>query len=188
MDIILASKSPRRRELLIKMGITDFKVLPAKGEDNPAPGLSPVEAVKHIALGKARQVSGKYSGSLVIAADTLVYVGSEPLGKPADREEAKRMLRLLSGRTHDVYTGVCVKLGEKMLCEAERTRVTFRELTDDEIATYVATGEPMDKAGAYGVQGRGAVMVERIDGDFFNVMGLPLCRLYKMLKEFELTI
>ncbi len=188
MGIILASKSPRRRELLEKIGITDFKIFPAEDEDSPDSGLSPAETVKQIASGKARQVSEKYSDSLVIAADTLVYLDGEPLGKPEDEDDAMRMLRRLSGRTHDVYTGICVRLGEKMLCEAEQTRVTFRELTDYEIAVYVATGEPMDKAGAYGIQGRGAVLAERIDGDFFNVMGLPLCRLYKMLREFELTV
>lgn len=188
MEIILASKSPRRRELLKKIGITDFKVFPAKDEDSPCCGLSPSETVKQIASGKASQVSERHPDSLVIAADTLVYLDGEPLGKPEDEDDAIRMLRRLSGRTHDVYTGICLKLGEKMLCGAELTRVTFRKLTDDEIAAYVATGEPMDKAGAYGVQGRGAVLTERIDGDFFNVMGLPLCRLYKMLREFELTV
>lgn len=165
------------------MGITEFSVIPAKGEETPPDGAAPDEAVRHIAAGKARQVAAEHKDALVIAADTLVFLDGEPLGKPSGEEDARRMLRRLSGRGHEVYTGVCVICGGEERCAAERTEVRFRELSDSEIDAYVATGEPMDKAGAYGAQGRGSVLIERIDGDFFNVMGLPVCRLYLMLKE-----
>ena len=182
MEIILASKSPRRREILELMGITDFEVIPASGEEK-AVGLPPDETVKRIASGKAAAVYDEHKNALVIAADTLVYLGGAPLGKPKDEKDAHRMLRALSGREHAVYTGVCVMYAGKTLCESERTLVRFRALSDEEIDAYIATGEPMDKAGAYGAQGRGAVFIEGITGDFFNVMGLPACRLDRMLKE-----
>ncbi len=182
MEIILASKSPRRREILNNMGITDFAVIPAEGEEEasaPAPG----ETVEKIARGKALAVAAKHPDAVVIAADTLVYLDGEPLGKPRDAEDAFSMLRRLSGREHEVYTGVCVTSKGKIITEHERTAVRFRPLTDKEIADYVATGEPLDKAGAYGAQGRGCLLVEGITGDFFNVMGLPACRLHLMLKK-----
>ena len=184
MRIILASKSPRRRELLKNLGITDFEVIPAHGEERLVSGLSPEDEVRSIALGKAREVAQACSGDdVVIAADTLVFLDGEPLGKPASRDDAFRMLRALSGRSHSVLTGVAVIRGEDELCECESTRVFFRDLSDDEIEKYVDSGEPMDKAGAYGIQGRGSVFVPRGEGDYFNVMGLPVARLYLMLRQ-----
>ena len=121
--------------------------------------------------------------NVIIAADTIVWLEGELLGKPRSEEDAARMLRELSGRSHEVWTGVCVLRGGEKLLGAERTLVRFRRLEESEILSYIATGEPMDKAGAYGAQGLGALFVERIDGDFFNVMGLPLCRLGRMLKK-----
>ena len=181
MAIVLASASPRRRELLELMGITDFIVCPASGEPEMT-GLSPEETVRRIARFKAEQAAALYPEDAVIAADTLVYADGQALGKPRDREDARRMLRLLSGRGHAVYTGVAVLRGKDALLSAERTDVYFRSLTEREIEEYIDTGEPMDKAGAYGAQGRAAVFIERIDGDFFNVMGLPVCALTLMLR------
>ncbi|MBR5382047.1 MAG: septum formation protein Maf [Oscillospiraceae bacterium] len=182
MEIILASKSPRRREILSLMGITDFSVSPAPDEEQVT-GLPPDETVKRIAEGKAKAVARLHESALVIAADTLVFLDGEMLGKPKDESDAKRMLRALSGRSHEVYTGVCVMKDGKKELACERTVVRFRPLTDGEIDEYVASGEPMDKAGAYGAQGRGSVLVEGIEGDFFNVMGLPACRLYLMIRD-----
>jgi len=167
------------------IGFDDFEVVPdTAGEDMPE-GLSPERTVCHIALQKANNVSLlRDAGDLIIAADTLVYLDGRPLGKPADRGDAARMLEALSGRMHTVFTGVALKMGPAHLVGAEATNVYFREMSGREISDYVGTGEPMDKAGAYGSQGRGAVYVERIEGDFFNVMGFPLCRLSKMLEDF----
>jgi len=184
MKIVLASASPRRRELLANLGL-DYTVLPALTEIPPDPSLSPEEAVVRIAAGKARDAALRAPGdALIIAADTLVWLDGVPLGKPADAADAARMLRLLSGRTHAVLTGVALLRGQRLETAAEKTDVTFREMTEGEIARYVASGEPLDKAGAYGAQGRGAMFIRRIDGDFFNVMGLPVCRLSLMLRDF----
>jgi len=181
--IVLASASPRRLELLGIMGVPDLVVIPAKNE-MAAGDLPPAEAVRRIALGKAREVAESCGdGDAVIAADTLVYLGGSPLGKPRNRDEAAGMLSRLSGRAHSVFTGVAVICGARELVSSEETRVFFRKIPPDEIERYVDTGEPMDKAGAYGAQGKGAVFIERIEGDFFNVVGLPLCRLDGMLKE-----
>lgn len=186
MQIVLASASPRRKELLEMLGYTDLRIMPADCEEGGDLALAPDEAVCSIALSKARNVAPRCGdGDIVLAADTLVYTGGQPLGKPRDAEEAERMLRRLSGSMHRVYTGVALICGGHELVRAEATDVYFRELGDDEIREYIATGEPMDKAGAYGAQGRGAVFIERIDGDFFNVMGLPLCRLTLMLSELK---
>jgi len=185
VKIVLASGSPRRRELLRMIGFEDFEVVPDAANEEMPEGLSPEGTVCHIALQKANNVSLlRGAGDLIIAADTLVYLDGRPLGKPADHGDAARMLEALSGRMHTVFTGVALKRGSGHMVGAEATNVYFRELSGREISDYVATGEPMDKAGAYGAQGRGAVYVERIEGDFFNVMGFPLCRLSKMLKDF----
>ncbi len=182
MDIVLASGSPRRKELLEMLGLS-FRVAPAKGEETAPEGAGPSETVEALAAAKAEEAAESFPGSLVIAADTVVWAEGRILGKPRDGADAKRMLHMLSGRTHEVYTGVAIIYGEKSVCGAERTKVFFRELSDDEIDGYVAGGEPMDKAGAYGIQGRASLMVRRIEGDYFNVMGLPLCRLGQMLEE-----
>ena len=166
------------------LGFSDLIVHPATGEEHPPEGASPEETVIALSRAKAEEVARVFDeDELVIAADTIVWLDGEILGKPRSEEEAFTMLRRLSGREHEVYTGVTVLDRAGELCEAERSSVRFRTLTDDEIRRYIATGEPMDKAGAYGAQGKGALFVQAIRGDFFNVMGLPVCRLGQMLKR-----
>ena len=181
MEIILASGSPRRRELLNTLGLS-FTVHPARGEEMAPLGAGPEEIVKALSKAKAEEVAREFPDKLIIAADTIVYLDGRVLGKPKDEDDAKAMLSKLSGRAHEVYTGVTVISGDKTICEAECTKVFFREVSAEEIDSYVASGDPMDKAGAYGIQGKAALMVERLEGDYFNVMGLPLCRLGKMLR------
>ena len=184
MSIILASGSPRRKELMEMLGIEDMKIIPAKGEERPPVGAGPEETVKCLAAAKAEEIAARCGGEdLVIGADTVVWIGGRILGKPHSPQEAEEMLRGLSGNTHQVYTGVCVIKGGEKLCQCEVSTVHFRPLSEEEIRAYVACGEPMDKAGAYGIQGKGALFVRGIEGDFFNVMGLPLCRLGEMLKQ-----
>jgi len=182
MNLILASASPRRRELLDKFAVP-FVIDPAAGEENPPAGAGAAETVKALSAAKALEVAARHPGCVVIGADTVVEIDGNILGKPADEADARRMLRTLSGREHRVFTGVTVTDGETVLSEAEMTKVYFRNMTDREIDAYIATGEPMDKAGAYGYQGFAGLLVERIDGDYFNVVGLPLCRLGKMLEN-----
>lgn len=182
MDIVLASGSPRRRKLLETLGL-EFSVVPAKGEEIAPEGAGPAETVMALSRAKAAEVAKSRPESLVIAADTVVWAEGRILGKPKDEAEARAMLHMLSDNTHEVYTGVTLMLGDKTAVGAECTKVFFRRLTDEEIDRYVSTGEPMDKAGAYGIQGRAALMVRRLEGDYFNVMGLPLCRLGQMLEE-----
>jgi septum formation protein len=184
MRFILASASPRRRELMEMLGVPGLVIRPAVGEERADPSLPPPELVKALAAAKAREAAAEAEADdAVIAADTIVVYGGRVYGKPRSPEEAAGMLRALSGNTHEVYTGVCVIRGGVELCRADRSAVTFRSISEREIGRYIASGEPMDKAGAYGAQGKGALFVERIDGDFFNVMGLPLCLLGEMLKE-----
>ena len=183
MAMILASQSPRRRELLGQMGFS-FTVRPARGEELPHPELTPAQLVEELARQKALEVSaGADADDVVVAADTVVAVDGTVLGKPRDRAHAAEMLSALSGREHTVYTGVAVKRGETLLVEHEATQVRFRPLTEREIDLYIQTGEPMDKAGSYGIQGYGALLVEGIRGDYFNVVGLPICRLGRMLAQ-----
>ena len=184
MQIILASQSPRRKELLGQMGISDFIIRPAVGEETASPGLTPAQLVEALSLRKGLEVASTAPGDLVIAADTVVAVGGQVLGKPHGKEEAVQMLTALSGRTHTVYTGVTLCRDGDVLTEHEATQVRFRPLTAREIEAYVATGEPMDKAGSYGIQGYGALLVEGIEGDYSNVVGLPVCRLGRMLARF----
>ena len=187
MDIILASKSPRRRALLEQMGVRDFRILTPDIDEHMDRALPPAELVRQISLEKAQAVAAQADpNAVIIAADTVVALDGVVLGKPADEEEAFRMLSLLSGNRHQVYTGLTVLRGEQVFSQWEETSVTFRPLTAEEIEAYIATGEPMDKAGAYGIQGLGALLVERLEGDYFNVMGLPLCRLGRMLARFGL--
>ena len=164
MKIILASQSPRRRELLERMGLEQFEIRPAAGEENASPALSPAQLVEELSRQKAAETA------LTADADDVII--------------AAEMLRFLSGRTHTVYTGVTVQRGDTVLTQHEATEVVFRPLTEGEIAAYVDTEEPMDKAGSYGIQGRGCVLVEGIRGDYYNVMGLPVCRLALMLRQF----
>lgn len=184
MKLILASGSPRRKELLEMLGVKLDEIRPAKGEEKTEAGLSPAETVKSLALQKAREVASFYSGDeVIIAADTIVWADDMILGKPKTEDDAASMLRRLSGKTHEVYSGLCVIRGDQTVSASERTGVRFRELSDNEIAAYVATGDPMDKAGAYGIQGKASLFVEGIDGDYYNVMGLPLCRLNEILRS-----
>lgn len=183
MAMILASQSPRRRELLGQMGFS-FTVRPAKGEELPHPELTPAQLVEELARQKALEVSAEAEADdVVVAADTVVAIDGKVLGKPHDKVHAAQMLSALSGREHTVYTGVAVKRGETLLVEHEATQVRFRPLTEREIDLYIQTGEPMDKAGSYGIQGYGALLVEGIRGDYFNVVGLPICRLGRTLAQ-----
>ena len=184
MHIVLASASPRRRELMEMLGAPALRILPARGEEKPAEGAGPEKLVKALSAAKAREVAAQCGeDDVIIGADTIVWHRGRVYGKPHDRAEAVAMLEALSGETHEVYTGVTVICGGTELCEAERSVVHFRDLTRREIEAYVDSGEPMDKAGAYGAQGKAALFVRAIEGDFFNVMGLPLCRLGEMLKK-----
>jgi len=183
-NIILASKSPRRKELIEKIGIEDYKIIEADIDETPPPVSVPWQTVCYIALQKARDVSRRCKkDDIIIAADTMVAIDGSMLGKPASEDEAFSMLSIMSGMWHEVVTGVVVKKGETEIVEYESTKVKFRELEPEEIESYIATGSPMDKAGAYGVQDIAALFVERIEGDYYNVMGLPLHRLGLMLKE-----
>ena len=184
MDIILASQSPRRRELLERMGVGDFRIVTPDIDEQMDRDLPPGELVGRISLEKALAVQAQEGkGPIIIAADTVVALDGAVLGKPADELEAFKMLSTLSGCRHQVYTGLTVLRGEEQYTVSEETTVTFRELSAEEIDRYVATGEPMDKAGAYGIQGYGALLVEGIQGDYYNVMGLPVCRLGLLLRR-----
>lgn len=190
MELILASASPRRQELLSRLGL-DFTVIPARGEESLTPGLSPQEQVLRLAGQKALEVSVRQDhspGRVILSADTVVVLDGSILGKPRDTDDAARMLSALSGRSHQVLTGVCVlsEAGAQRHCE--ETQVFFRPLTSSEILAYVETGEPMDKAGAYGIQGYGALFAEKIIGDYFNVMGLPLCAVGQLLRQAGIPI
>jgi septum formation protein len=178
--VILASGSPRRKELLAYV-VPAFEIVPSD-IDETASG-SPALQVEKLAVDKATDIAGRYPNAVVIGADTLVAVNNQVLGKPQDEEEAAAMLKQLSARTHTVYTGVAVISEGKAHTAVESTQVTFCRMSDDEIHDYIATGEPMDKAGAYGIQGFGGKFITGIEGCFFNVMGLPLNRLYNMLKS-----
>jgi septum formation protein len=179
--IILASQSPRRRELLAQIGI-EFTVVTADIDETPWPGEDHRAYTLRLADAKARAVLVQHPHGIVIGADTTVEVDGDLLGKPTDAADAARMLRLLSGRVHQVTTGIAVLTSDQTHIAAETTNVSFSAMTDDEIAAYVATGEPMDKAGAYGIQGRAAEWIPRIEGDYNNVVGLPLARLAALLR------
>lgn len=186
-NIILASNSPRRRELLAMLGL-DFKII---ADNTPEPmngSLQPDETVCSLARFKGENVISALNSSeaaVVIAADTVVAIDGKILGKPKDREDAEKMLSLLSGNMHCVYTGVFVREThtEKTVIFCEKTEVFFKKLDIGEIKDYINTGEPMDKAGAYGIQNLGSLFVERINGDYFNVVGLPLSKLGETLKN-----
>lgn len=189
LPIVLASRSPRRQELLRQMGIEQFTAVSPDADESYPDGLTPQETVCLISRKKAEAAAAIVDpDALVITADTMVFVGNDRLGKPRDEADALRMLRELSGRRHEVCTGVTVRRGEKSETFAVTTGVFFRKLTDEQLLSYIATGEPMDKAGSYGIQGRGAVLVERIDGDYFNVVGLPVCALSECLRGFGVRV
>ncbi len=181
MELVLASGSPRRLELL-KLITEDFSVIPADCEEHFDFALPPKEAVKALAIQKAEYVSKKYPEKTVIGADTTVFCGETPLGKPKDTDDARRMLSMLSAKTHIVITAVSVVRGGNTLkVFAEETQVEIFPLSEKEIEEYIKTGEPMDKAGAYGIQGKGALLIKKINGDYYNVMGLPVARLSREL-------
>ena len=189
MDIILASQSPRRRELLNQMGLKGFKVTSPDVDETIEGNLPPARIVEELSLRKAQAVAEHADeDDLIIAADTVVALEGAVLGKPEDEVSAFSMLSALSGNRHYVYTGVTVIQGDKVVTQHEMTTVTFRELEPEEITNYIATGEPMDKAGAYGIQGLGALLVSGINGDYFNVMGLPVYRLGRILVQFGLDL
>ncbi|MEN6462035.1 MAG: Maf family protein [Syntrophomonas sp.] len=183
-DIILASGSPRRNELLARLGLT-FSVVPAQIEEDISSSQLPQELTQEIAFQKARYVSKRIKKGLIIGADTIVVLEDHLLGKPVNEEDAFNKLSLLNGKRHEVVTGLCVidAASGDVQMEAEITRVYFRKITDTEIRGYIASGECMDKAGAYAIQGRGAIFVDRIEGCYYNVVGLPLTRLYLMLQK-----
>ena len=203
-QIILASASPRRKELLEQIGLT-FDICPAKGEEVITKTV-PAEVVKELASQKAKEVAGMVKSYeekheelmtpqdiMVIGADTIVAYEDQILGKPKDEEDAYRMLSMLSGNTHSVYTGVSIillgasgKAGE--LNFYEKTDVVMRQMDENEIRRYIATGEPMDKAGAYGIQGKCAIFIDKIDGDYNNVVGLPIAAIYRELKKLGINI
>ena len=188
-QIVLASGSPRRRELLQRIGITDFDVRVPQTEENFPEGLSPSEVVEYISREKAASAAKLCTAEeIVITADTMVFLDQARLGKPRDEADALRMLTALQGRHHTVCTGVTVRRGDDILTQSETTHVYFRPASEAELRAYIATGEPMDEAGAYGVQGKGALLVEKLDGDFFNVMGLPVLRLSRMLAHFGVQL
>lgn len=180
--VVLASASPRRRELLTLIGIA-HSVQPADVDERIHPDEAPAVYAERLAREKATAGASVDDASITIGSDTIVVIDDHVLGKPRDRSDAAAMLRTLSGRTHTVYTAVAVRRGSRVASAVEHVAVTFRPLTDAVIDSYIGTGEPMDKAGAYGIQGYGATLVERIDGDYFAVMGMPLGRLVELMAQ-----
>jgi len=184
--VVLASQSPRRRQLLELVGIR-HEVRPADIDESLVVGELPEQYAERLAREKAELVASSENNALVIGADTTVVIDNMVLGKPLDVGDAERMLRMLSGRSHTVMTAVAASCDGRTVSGVEIVDVTFRVLDDDEIRRYVATGEPMDKAGAYGIQGYGATLVRRIDGDYFAVMGLSLVRLVSLFAELGIS-
>jgi septum formation protein len=180
--VTLASASPRRRELLTLIGIA-HRVQPADVDETIHANEAPAVYAERLARAKSAAIASGDDREIIIGSDTIVVIDDRVLGKPRDRAEAAAMLRALSGRTHTVYTAVAVRRGARTVSAVEHVAVTFRALTDAAIASYIDTGEPMDKAGAYGIQGFGATIVERIDGDYFAVMGLALGTLVTLLDQ-----
>jgi septum formation protein len=187
--IVLASASPRRKELLLLTGLR-FTVDVSDYEEDLGLNLSPHDLARHLSLEKARAVSHKYHNAIIIAADTFIVFGKKLLGKPHTEREAVRMLAMLNGRAHAVITGYTVLDTEtgKKISRSVETKVWFRKMAVGELRAYARTGEPLDKAGAYAIQGRGSLIVKRIEGDYFNVIGLPLASLAETLKKFGVSV
>lgn len=184
LKVVLASASPRRKEL-IKLIFEDFTVLPAECDETLPDGICAKEAVEYLSKIKNDATKSLLNGEeLVISADTVVAVDGEILGKPLDKEDARRMIKLLSGRVHQVYTGITLSQGEKIHTFSEKTDVEFLSLSEQEIEDYINTSEPYDKAGAYGIQGKASLLIKGINGDYFNVVGLPVARLNRELSQF----
>jgi septum formation protein len=180
--LVLASASPRRQELLRAAGIS-FEVQPAHIPEDPLPREGAKNCAERLAREKAQEVAGRRPQDAVLGADTVVVIDMQILGKPADAADAAHILRMLSGREHQVITGVCLVVGGQWSVASEITRVTFSEISNKEIADYVATGEPMDKAGAYAIQGMASRWIPRIEGDYSNVVGLPVALVWRMLRD-----
>ena len=180
--IILASASPRRKELLTMAGI-EYTCIPSDAEENVPEGLDACAVPEYLSGVKAKAVFHQHPNDTVIGSDTIVYIDGKILGKPANKDEAFQMLKMLSGRTHTVYTGVTILSPGKEDRFTSSTAVEFYELSDEEILQYIDSGEPMDKAGSYGIQGLGAVLVKKITGDYFTVMGLPIAETVRRLKN-----
>jgi nucleoside triphosphate pyrophosphatase len=182
MPFVLASASPRRAELLTAAGF-DFEVVPADVDETPAAGEPAREYALRVARAKAEHIARQFPDRVILAADTVVVAGGRLMGKPSDSADAKAMLGALSGGVHDVHTAVVVRAGERQLDEVVTTAVRFNSLTEGEIAWYIATGEAEGKAGAYGIQGRAARFIDRIDGSWSNVVGLPIATAYRLLSD-----
>lgn len=188
MKIVLASKSPRRKELLSLLDL-DFEIITADIDETMNSSLPVTDEVARISYEKALAVANNIdNNAIIISADTIVELDGKLMGKPKDECDARQMLGSLSGKSHNVHTAVTVLKGDKHETRVVTTAVTFRDITDEEISAYIKTGEPMDKAGAYGIQGRASKFVSGISGDYFNVVGLPVCELCLMLKEFDINI
>ena len=187
--IILASASPRRKELLKKINLK-FEVDASDCKEDINPGLVPEELVRQLSIKKAKSVAARHKNAIIIAADTIGVMGDKILGKPHPENEVRKMLRTISGKSHLVITGFSIldTATNKIVTRTVKTKVYIKQLTDREIDAYVKTGEPLDKAGAYAIQGLGAIIVEKIEGDYYNVMGLPLNALTEALKEFGINI
>ena len=179
--LVLASRSPRRQEILERAGFR-FVVRPAEVDETVLPGETAPDHVRRLARAKAGMITAA-PDEIVLGADTVVVAGEQILGKPADEADAARMLRLLSGREHVVLTGICLRAGDRRIEDFESTRVRFVSLAPAEIEAYVASGEPMDKAGAYAIQGLASKFIERIEGCYFNVVGLPVARVYRRMRD-----
>lgn len=186
VKIVLASNSPRRKELL-GLIFSEFEVCALDVDETVTSGTPPDKTVEQLAMKKAYAVAEKYPDCVVIGSDTVVALDNEILGKPRDEAHAKEMLKMLSHRSHKVYTGVSVVWGGNCYFFSESTSVTFAKMSTEQIDAYVATGEPMDKAGAYGIQGKAALFISSISGDYYTVMGLPVCRLAALLHEIGLV-
>jgi septum formation protein len=180
--LVLASASPRRQELLQSAGIS-FEVQPAHIPEDPQPGESARACAERLAGEKAQAIALKRPNDVILGADTVVVIDDQLLGKPSDAADAARMLRLLSARSHQVITGVCLVVNGKSSVASETTSVTMNEISEKEISDYIATGEPMDKAGAYAIQGIASRWIPRIEGDYSNVVGLPVALVCRMLKQ-----
>lgn len=187
--IILASSSPRRREILAKTTLV-FEVRESDYEEDMGIPMAPIELAKYLSAGKARAVADKNPDAIIIAADTFVVYKNKLLGKPKTEEKAREMLQMLSGQENDIVTGVTIldSANDRQYSFHEITKVFMKELSESLISAYINTGEPLDKAGAYALQGVGAILIDRIEGDFFNAMGLPLSRLAEALKQFDIQV
>jgi septum formation protein len=185
--IILASQSPRRKKILEQVGL-DFDVVVSDFDEAKIKFKTPQEMVEKLSLEKVKIIAKKYPKAIIIGADTTVIFKNEIIGKPKSKADAFRILRLLSGNTHEIVTGFTVIKGNKSITKHVISKVRFKKMTEAEIKAYIATGEPMDKAGGYGIQERGSLFIESIDGDYFNVVGLPIFAVAEALKEFGIDI